>query len=284
MEGHQHVARISDPPREVTEPDRRVERDRRPSGAGRLDPTFDWSGGFGRTTSRVQSGGSPSGFEVRHPMSSSRSTREISPRRSTHHTWNLFNDVRFVGCWAGRGREGRGEERDELLTSVSDPASASPGVTVSTDRVSGSRLSALGALKGTTTSWEGVRRPSSQGRLEGNRTEDGTSILEGGWKVTRGTLSVRTEPGPLRSGRRQGPPKGRRWSRQTRATATGRSVHSEDRHNSAKGRVTGEGPRRQPPRRRSDWLQTGHGRPDSRFSEGDREDSQLAEGDRKSVV
>lgn len=180
MEGHRHVDRISDPPREVMEPERRVERDRRPPGAGSLDPTFDWPSDLGRATSRVQSGGAPSGFEAGHPTSSSRSYREISPRRSVLPPWNLFNDVRFVGCWAGRCREGRVEERDELLTSVSDPATASPVVAASTDRVSGSGFSALGALKGTRTSWECVRRPSSQGRLEGNRTEYGTSILEGG--------------------------------------------------------------------------------------------------------
>lgn len=179
MEGHQHVAWFSDLPREVTVPERRVERDRRPLGAGSLDPTFDWPSGLDREVGRVKSGGTPSGFEVCHPTSSSRNRRGPSPRRSARPPWILFNDVRFVGCWAGRAREGRGEERDELLTQVSEPALVRAVLTISMDRVSGSGFSALGALKGTRTSWEGVRSSSSLGRLEGNRTEDGTSILVG---------------------------------------------------------------------------------------------------------
>lgn len=80
------------------------------------------------------------------------------------------------------GPRGQGEERDEWHTSVSDLALVSPVVTDSMDRVSGSGFSALGALKGTQTSWEGVRRPSSLG----------------GWRET-GPMTVRRS---LREGER----------------------------------------------------------------------------------
>jgi hypothetical protein len=52
---------------------------------------------------------------------------------------------------------------------------------------------------------EDVRDSTSQCRLEGERTGDGMSILEGDSKTMRGINQARNGPGKLRAGIRQGP-------------------------------------------------------------------------------
>jgi hypothetical protein len=105
--------------------------------------------------------------------------------------------------------------------------------------VPGSELSLLGALKGRKTSREDVQGPNDPGWSGGSWTDAREPILEGGAKATRGNNPAGQQPGDTAGGKTSWPiSKGRRRSRQAKATATVRGVYSESRLNSARGRAS----------------------------------------------
>jgi hypothetical protein len=105
--------------------------------------------------------------------------------------------------------------------------------------VPGSELSLLGALKGRKTSREDVQGPNDLGWSSGSWTGVREPILEGGAKATRGNNPAGNHPGDTAGGKTSWPiSKGRRRSRQAKATATVRGVYSESRLNSARGRAS----------------------------------------------
>jgi hypothetical protein len=175
-------------------------------------PTSDGSKGFGRRCDRVQRGraghpgsGKASLCHLRRTLSSGPFGR--SAPWSGHDVPITTTDSSAVGQGTSDvGRLGAGgrsvvfgrQARSNSFAIVRRATKlVGPG--------SGKWILRAGSAEGGQEPRGDVRNPTSPSRLEGERTGDGMSILEGGCKAMRGINQARNGPGNLRAGTRQGP-------------------------------------------------------------------------------